>query len=166
MGMATGQPTSWLRSNQGTAAVMAAGCVALLVYLWMQEWTHRELRDGFMLGFFTLVGAGACLLCSLVMMVDQHKHYAEEDMKTTGWMDWALAVVILLILYVFYEAAWSFGFALVAPIFLGVATYIFGARPWWTALVSGILTTLAISVAFWAIGIDLPMPFFLRSLEP
>lgn len=166
MGTATGQRSSWLRSNQGTAAVMAAGCVALLIYLWMQEWTHRELRDGFMLGFFTLVSASACLLCSLVMMVDKYKRYVEEDMETTTWMDWALAVVILLLLYVFYQVAWTYGFALVAPIFLAVTTYIFGARPWWTAIVSGALTTLGISIAFWAIGIDLPMPFFLQSLEP
>ncbi len=166
MATVTGQPSSWLRSNQGTAAVMAAGCIALLIYLWMQEWTHRELRDGFMLGFFTLVGAGACLLCSLVMMVDQYKRYVEDDMETTGWMDWALAVVILLVLYVFYELAWTYGFVLVAPVFLAAATYIFGAWPWWTAIISSIATTLGISIAFWAIGIDLPMPFFLSFLEP
>ena len=166
MGTPTGQPPSWLRSNQGTATVMAVGCVALLIYLWMQEWTHRELRDGFLLGFFTLTGAGACLLCSLVMMVDQYRRHVEEDMQTAGWLDWALAIVILLVLYVFYEVAWAFCFALAAPVFLAVATYIFGARPWWTAIVSGIVTTLGISVAFWAIGIDLPMPFFLQSLEP
>lgn len=166
MGSATGQRPAWVRSNQGTASMLAGGLVALLLYIWLQEWTHRELRDGFMLGFFSLVGAGACLLCALIMVVDTHRHRVEEDMDTLGWIDWVLTVVILALLYVFYELAWRFGFALVAPFYLAAATYIFGARPWWTAIVSGVLTTAGIAIAFWAIGIELPLPFFLSFLEP
>jgi hypothetical protein len=166
MGHATGQPPGWIRTNQGTAAMMAGGFIVLLIYLWLQEWTHRDLRDGFMLGFFCLIGAGTCLFCALVMMIDSQRRRVEEDMDTLGWIDWALTVVILVLLYVFYELAWTFGFALIAPFFLGAATYIFGARPWWTAALSGVLTTVAISVAFWAIGIDLPLPFFLSFLQP
>ena len=48
MGNPTARP-SWVRTNQGTAALIAAACVGLLIYLWLQEWTHRELRDGFLL---------------------------------------------------------------------------------------------------------------------
>ena len=166
MGTVTGQPSSWIRTNKGTATLLAGGFIALLLYLWLQEWTHRELRDGFMLGFFSLVGAGACLLCALVMIVDKQRNRVEEDMDTLGWLDWVFCVVILALLYVFYVLAWSFGFALVAPFFLGAATYIFGARPWWIAAISGVVTTLAISIAFWGIGIDLPLPSFLSFLEP
>ena len=119
-----------------------------------------------MLGFFCLIGAGACLFCALVMMVDSHRRSVEEDMDTLGWLDWVLTLVILGLLYVFFELAWTFGFALVAPFFLAGATYLFGARPWWTAIISGVVSTLAISVAFWAIGIDLPLPSFLAFLEP
>ncbi len=151
----------WLRTNQGVATLLGAATVALLIYLWMQEWTHRELRDGFLLGFFSLVGAGACLLCCLVMIVDRFKRDVEEDMDTVRGLDWLLAIVLLLILYVFYEAAWAAGFVIAAPVFLTAAAFIFGARPWWTALAAGVGTTIGIAVAFWAIGIELPPPFFL-----
>ncbi|MGY9055611.1 MAG: tripartite tricarboxylate transporter TctB family protein [Alphaproteobacteria bacterium] len=168
MGTIPNQPApsgqgSWVRSNQGIAALLAAGFVALLIYLWMQEWTHRELRDGFSLGFFSLAGAGTCLVCALVMMVDRQKRDTEEDMATVGTADWLFSIVILGVMYVFFEAAWTFGFALVAPVFLFVATYALGGRPLRTAAISAIATTAGISIAFWVIGIDLPLPFFLTS---
>ena len=131
------------------------------MHLWLQEWAHQELRDGFQLGFFPLTGAGACLFCTLVMVVDSQRARIEEDLERIGWLDWLLAPVVLVLLYLFYQAAWTFGFALVAPVFLAAATYALGARPWWTAAVSGVATTLTISIAFWVIGIDLPLPFFL-----
>jgi hypothetical protein len=151
----------WLRSNQGVATLLSAATVALLIYLWQQEWTHQELRDGFLLGFFSLLGAATCLLCSLVMVVDSLRHHVEEDMNTVAGVDWLIAVISLLLLYVFYQAAWTIGFVVVAPVFLTVAAFAFGARPWWTAVVSGVLTTVGIAVAFWSIGIDLPQPFFI-----
>jgi len=45
------RPREWLRSNQGVGFILTLVLVAFLVYLELSPWVHREVRDGFTLGF-------------------------------------------------------------------------------------------------------------------
>ena len=146
----------WIKTNQGVACCIAGVSVALLIYLGSSEWALRELRDGFRLGFFTAVAVFAMLICALAMMVDRHRHQADEEMRRSHWKDWAIAAAAMALCYVYFELAWRIDFLLVTPVFLAGATYVLGVRPLRSAIVAGVLITVVIYGLFRLIGIELP----------
>ena len=73
----------WIRTNQGVGVVITALTVALLVYLSQQEWVFVKLRDGFRLGFFTILATFSMLLCSVAMIFDDHKRGFNKKMTAT-----------------------------------------------------------------------------------
>ena len=152
----TGGRHEWIKTNQGVACCIAGVAVALLIYLGTSEWAYRELRDGFRLGFFTTVGVVAMLLCALAMMVDRHRHETDEELSRAHWKDWLIAVVSMVLCYVYFELAWRFDFIIVTPVFLAGATYVLGVRPLRSAIVAGLIITAVIYGVFRLIGIELP----------
>ena len=148
--------TGWIKTNQGTASIIAGVAVLLLIYLGTSEWAFRELRDGFRLGFFTAVAVFATLLCAIAMMVDRHRHEIDEEMGLARWTDWAVAASAMVACYVYFDLAWRFDFLLVTPFFIAGATYALGIRPVRSAIVAGLVITVVIYGLFRLIGIELP----------
>jgi hypothetical protein len=146
----------WIKTNRGVACCIAAVAVALLVNLGFSEWTYRELRDGFRLGFFTVIAVLAILICAVSMMVDSHRHESDDDLARSHWMDWAIAAGAMAVCYVYFELAWRIDFLVVTPVFMAAGTYVLGIRPLRSAIVAGLVITVVVYGLFRVIGIELP----------
>lgn len=148
--------SGWIKTNQGVAACLAGAAVLLIVYLATSDWAGERLRDGFRLGFFSIVAAIAMLVCAVAMMLDRRRAETEADIARTRWSDWAIVVGALALCYVYFELAWRVDFLAVTPVFVAAATFALGVRPVRSAIVAGVVLTLVIYGLFRAIGIELP----------
>ena len=146
----------WIRTNQGVGVVITALIVVLLIYLSQQEWVFQRLRDGFQLGFFTVVSAFTMLLCSVTMVFDGFKNKTDKEMSAMNRLDFIMPAVVVVVCYVYFLLAWRYDFLLVTPIFLAAGIYSFGIRPLRTVIIGGIVITLTIFGLFRLIGIYLP----------
>ena len=146
----------WIKTNRGVACCIAAVAVALLVNLSLSEWTYRELRDGFRLGFFTVVAVLAILICAVTMMVDGRWHESDEELAQSRWIDWAIAAGAMATCYVYFELAWRIDFLLVTPVFMTGGIYVLGIRPLRSAIVASLVITVVVYGLFRVIGIELP----------
>jgi len=147
---------AWIKTNRGVGICLTVFVALLLVYLSQQDWVYTQLRDGFRLGFFSVVSAIAMLICSVALIFDQHRNDSDEEMVASNWRDWIVTLVAVVICYIYFELAWRVDFLLVTPIFLGGAIYLFGIRPARTAVISGVVIAVVIFSLFWLIGITLP----------
>jgi len=146
----------WIRTNQGLGVVISVMIVGLLIYLSQEEWVFQRLRDGFQLGFFTVISAVAMLLCSVAMIFDSHKNNTDKEMAAVNRLEFIMPAVVVSICYIYFFLAWRYDFLLVTPIFLAAGVYSFGVRPFRTAIIGGVIVTLVIFGLFRLIGIYLP----------
>ncbi len=93
----------WIRTNQGVATCITLVVVALLVYIGSSDWPYQKLRDGFRLGFFTVISVIAMLVCAVAMMVDRQRKHTEDDMARSGWLDWIVAGGAMVLCYIYFE---------------------------------------------------------------
>lgn len=154
--MESGGGAGWLKSNQAVGACIAAASAVLFVYLFGQEWAHRELRDGFRLGFTAMAASTAILLCGLAMVLDSRRHVVEEDIRPLTGADWLRVLAMLLLCGAFFLGALFTRFYLAAPVFVLVLTYLFGVRPWWACIVAALVITAILHGVFALIGAELP----------
>lgn len=154
--MDTGGGSGWLKTNRAVGALIAAASAALFVYIFSQEWAHRELRDGFRLGFSAMAATAAILLCGVAMIFDERRHVVEEDVAPLTGTDWVRVLSVLLLCGALFLAASRTEFYLAAPVFVLVLTYVFGLRPWWTCAVAAVVITAILYGLFDLIGAELP----------
>ena len=150
------ETVSWIKTNRGVAACMTLVTIGLLIYLASTDWVYDRLRDGFSLGFFTVVAAFAMLICTVFLMIDKHRHDVDPDIAKAEGKDWLIVLCGLFACYAYYQAAWTFDFLLVTPVFLGAGMYFLGVRPIRAAAISAVIATLVIYGLFRAIQIELP----------
>ncbi len=153
---------SWWRTNQGVGVALSVAIGILLIHLLLSDWVYRDLRDGFKLGFFPLVSVIATLFCSLVLIIDSHRHEVEEDLEGIDWRSWLYCVSLIFGCYVFFESAQAIGFLIASPIFLSVFIYLLGVRPWTSALVAAVVMTVLVYGIFSVFGVPMPqgiLPF-------
>ena len=152
----------WIKTNQGAGVVITVLIVVLLVYLSQQEWVFQKLRDGFQLGFFTVVSAGTMMLCSITMIFDAHKNKTDKEMSAVNRQDFIIPIIVCVLCYIYCNCAKMslkgifIDFLLVTPVAIAAGVYTLGIRPLRTALISGVLITVAIFGLFRLIGIYLP----------
>jgi len=146
----------WIRTNQGLGVVLSVLIVALLIYLSLQEWVFEILRDGFYLGFFTILATFAMLLCSVAMIFDGHKRESDKQMSAINRQDFIIPAIAAVACYIYFELAWRFDFLLVTPIFLATGVYVLGIRPLRMAVIAGVIITVTLFGLFRLIGIYLP----------
>lgn len=146
----------WIRTNQGVGVVITALTVALLVYLSQQEWVFVKLRDGFRLGFFTILATFSMLLCSVAMIFDGHKRGFNKKMTAMNRQDFIIPGIIGAVCYIYFKLAWTFDFLLVTPVFLAVAIYVLGIRSLRTIIIAAVTIPVTLFGLFRLIGIYLP----------
>ena len=146
----------WIRTNQGVGVVITVLIVALLVYLSQQEWVFEKLRDGFQLGFFTILATLTMLLCSVAMIFDGHKRDSDKEMSAMNRQDFIVPAIAAVACYSYFELAWRIDFLLVTPIFLAAGIYVLGIRPLRTGVIAGVVITVTMFGLFRLIGIYLP----------
>lgn len=136
--------------------LIASASGILFLYIFSQDWAHRELRDGFRLGFTAMAASFAMLLCGLGLVLDGRRHGVEEGMDTLRGIDWTRAIGVLLLCGAFFLGAIFTEFTVAAPVFVFVLTYLFGVRPWWACVVASIVMTTILFALFGLIGAELP----------
>jgi predicted Co/Zn/Cd cation transporter (cation efflux family) len=146
----------WLRTNQGVGVVITVMIGLLLLYLSQQDWVFEKLRDGFQLGFFTIVSAFTMLACSLAMIFDGHKRQSDKEMAAMDRKDFTVPAIAAAVCFISFMLAWGFDFLLVTPVFLAVGVYVLGIRPIRKCGISGVIITVIIFAMFRVIGISLP----------
>lgn len=149
----------WIETNQGVGVVLTVLLGAFLIHLLSSDWVHRELRDGFKLGFFPVAGVIAMLLCTVALLFDAHRREVEEDLGAIGWKSWLYCVVVLAGCYLYFEASQTIGFLLASPVFLFVLILFLGVRPWTSALLASAVMTVAVYGVFRMLGITMAQGF-------
>jgi putative tricarboxylic transport membrane protein len=159
------RPREWLRSNQGVGFVFTLVLIAFLIYLELRPWVHREVRDGFTLGFFPLLAVVLLLVFSLMLMVDGHRKETAEDLEAFALKPFLGGVVIVGATWLYFAVMRTVGFLIMTPFYLLFFIYFLGLRLWLTCAVSAVVMTVVVYVAFTAIGIRLP-PGILEGILP
>lgn len=170
----SGGKSAWIRTNRGTALIMSAVFLVLMVYLLNQDWVYDQQRDGFRLGFFTVMSAAAMLICCISMIFDRVKHQTTPEMATLKLRHLGRAAVALIIMGIYFIFAWNDHFAqdwlrpflntlplageflFWTPVFMGAGMYLLGVRPLRSAVTAAIIITVVIFGLFRIIGISLP----------
>lgn len=146
----------WLRSNQAIGVYILLIAGGLFLYIWAQPWTHRIMRDGFMLGVMPLMGVGFMAICGLGMLIDPMRREVPETLEDIGWGDVLVPPVMLLATALCFWAMSYVGFVLASVPFLLAMMVWFGVRR------IGLLVTLAVAVPvavflfFTMLGVRLP----------
>ena len=146
----------WCRTNQGIGILLASVVALLFLYLWQQDWFHREQRDGITLGFFPALGLVAMLMASMALAVDKWRHVEAEEMADVGWRDLVWALLFCLAALVMYRLMEPLGLPLASALFLAGMIYLLGLRPWYLAPALAVVIALIILAVFMLLGIRLP----------
>ncbi len=146
----------WWLTNQaiGLYVLLLAG--GLFVYLWAQPWTHRVMRDGFLLGLMPLIGVGFMLLCGLGMLFDPLRREVPETLADARLGDvWLPPMMLVGVGLCFWAMSWL-GFVLAAPVFLLAFMLWFGFRPVRLAVILSVAVPVVVFAFFTALGVRLP----------
>lgn len=170
----SGRSVGWLRTNQGVAACLFVAMLVLLGYLLSQDWVYQKQRDGFRLGFFTIVSASVMLVCVSFTLIGKQKHQATPEMAKMEASHWARAILGLLTMLAYYVLAWDAHFSqdwmrsvldiipftgdflIWTVVFLTFGMAVLGVRPLTSAITAGVIVSFVIFGLFLLIGIDLP----------
>ena len=155
----------WLRSNQGVGFILTLILIAFLVYLELCPWVHREVRDGFTLGFFPVLAVVLLLIFSLILLVDGHRKETPGDLKTFTFKPFLGGVLIIIATWFYFAVMRKVGFLIITPVYLLFFIYILGLKSWRTCALSALIMTVVVYGAFTAIGIRLP-PGILAGILP
>lgn len=147
---------SRFRSNQAIGLILSVMLALLFVYIWTRPWAHREMRDGFLLGFFPMLGVGAMLFCTLAMTFDPLRKEVPEELASYSLSDTAKALGMVIGVGIYFAIMRNIGFVLVTPVFLFIYMGWFGVRPWRTNLILAVCIPLATYLLFSVLGVRLP----------
>mgnify|MGYP006091108803 CR=1 FL=1 len=146
----------FLRTNKMIGLVLLIAASALCAYIWVQPWAQRVMRDGFLLGFFPLVGCVSMMLFGAVMIVDPLRNQVPEELDDIRPRDWLTVPFLILGIGIYFAVMQRIGFILITPIFLMVYFYWLGLRPARLVGILGITIPIGIYLLFSLLGVKLP----------
>jgi hypothetical protein len=148
--------SSWYRSNQAIGVVLSVLLAILLAYIWTRPWAHREMRDGFLLGFFPMLGVVAMLFCTLAMTIDPLRNEVPEEFEGYRLLDVATALAMVVGVGIYFAVMRQIGFVLVTPVFLFLYMAWFGVRPIRMNVILSVTIPIATYILFSVLGVRLP----------
>lgn len=148
--------SNWYRTNQAVGVYLAILIGALILYLWNMPWVHRVMRDGFLLGFFPMLGAVAMFLFSAAMIVDPLRRETPEALERFRIGDVLLPLAMLLGIAAYFMLMMQIGFVLATPLFVFVYMVWFRVRPWRLLVGLSLVVPTTIYIAFSLLGVRLP----------
>jgi hypothetical protein len=148
--------SSWYRSNQAIGVVLSVLLAILLAYIWTRPWAHREMRDGFLLGFFPMLGVVAMLFCTLAMTIDPLRNEVPEEFEGYRLLDVATALAMVVGVGIYFAVMRQIGFVLVTPVFLFLYMAWFGVRPIRMNVILSFTIPIATYILFSVLGVRLP----------
>ena len=147
---------NWFKTNQAVGVYLTILSGFLLAYLWSSPWVHREMRDGFLLGFFPLIGAGSILLFSVAMILDPLRRETPELLDDFQIGDVLLPLAMLLGIAAYFTVMVRVGFVLATPVFMFSYMAWLRVRPWKLLLALSVVIPITIYVLFSLLGVRLP----------
>ena len=148
--------SNWWRSNQAIGLYLLVMIGALFVYIWLQPWAHRVMRDGFLLGALPMMGVALMLICAAAMLVDPLRRETPEALEDARISDAWLPIVMLAGVALCFWAMSRLGFLLAAPPFLLAFMLWFGVRPVRLALALAVVVPVVVYTFFTLLGVRLP----------
>jgi hypothetical protein len=148
--------SKWYKTNQAVGVYLAILTGLLLAYLWSMPWVHRVMRDGFLLGFFPLLGAGAMFLFSAAMIFDPLRRETPEALERFRIGDVLLPLAMLLGIAAYFAVMVRIGFVLATPLFVFAYMAWLRVRPWRLLVVLSLVIPITIYVLFSLLGVRLP----------
>lgn len=155
----------WLKCNQGVGVILTSLFTALLIYIELNPWAHRKLRDGFSLGFFPAVAIVLSIIFSLILIFDSRRKEVLPDLETLTFTSLLSAVLAVVASWVYFAAMREIGFLITTPFFLLFAMYALGSKSWRNTLLAAAFITVIVYGIFRAMGIELP-PGILSEVLP
>lgn len=155
----------WLRCNQGVGFMLTLILITLLVYLELSPWVHKEVRDGFTLGFFPVLAVVLLIIFSLILLIDSHRKEIPGDVKTFTLKPFLGGVLMVIATWFYFAVMRKVGFLIITPVYLMFFIYLLGLKSWRTCAISALIMTVVVYGAFTAIGIRLP-PGILSGILP
>ena len=148
--------SNWWRSNQAIGLYLLLIIGALFTYIWLQPWTHRVMRDGFLLGMMPMMGVGLMMLCAAAMVFDPLRREQPETLQDARISDAWLPVIMLAGIAICFWAMSRLGFILAAPPFLLAFMLWFGLRPVRMAIILAVIVPAVVFAFFTLLGVRLP----------
>jgi hypothetical protein len=149
--------SKWLKCNQGAGIILTSFFTALLIYIELKPWSHRELRDGFSLGFFPAVAIVLSIIFSLILIFDGHRKEVPSALETLTFKSVLSAVLAVVVSWGYFAVMREIGFLIVTPFFLLLAMVALGAQSWRNTMLIAVFMTAIVYGIFRVMGIELPL---------
>jgi len=146
----------WLRCNQGIGLIFSICLIVFLVYLELTPWVHREVRDGFTLGFFPVVGVVLLIIFSVIMVFDARRREVPEGVEVFKFKYFLGGILILAATGFYFTIMRKIGFLIITPVYLLFFIYILGLKSWRKCALSAVIMTVIVYGVFTCIGVRLP----------
>jgi len=146
----------WSTRNQCAGFILASLFTALLIYIQLNPWAHRKLRDGFTLGFFPAIAVVLSIIFSLIMIFDSHRKEVLPALETLNLKSLVGVVLAVVVSWAYFGVMRKIGFLIVTPFFLFLAMYVLGLKPLRNVLVTAVSMTVIVYSIFRVMGIELP----------
>ncbi len=127
----------------------------LLTISYTSEWAFQETRDGLSVGFFPRITNIATIALALLVLIFPARTYPEKLAKLTrkGLFQAVLGFTITAIYFVLLQ---NYGFFYSSIPCLAGSMFLLGVRPWYIALLYGVVATVVIYALFHFLGFPLP----------
>lgn len=136
-------PVGWFRSNRGIATALILLTLVIGISIWTSDWAHREVRDGFKLGFFPIFAIVMILISLGMMAIDSRARSTTEAIRDLRPAEAGIVVLLLAALGGLFLLIPFLGFAVVIFLIVFGGALLLGYRPVWIALVTGLMTAAA-----------------------
>lgn len=151
------QEVTWWKTNQGAGLLSSIFFTLVVVYLFLFTDYDRELRDGFLLGFFPILGTSLCVFFSLIMIFDNLRKNVEPSLAALDFKFFLFVLGVIGWSGIFFWCLVKVGFVVTGPIYLLGLTYAMGLRPIKSAFLTSIGICVAVFVIFAVIGAPMPI---------
>lgn len=145
----------YLSPDRISAIVIACFAILLLIISSTAEWAFQETRDGLSVGFFPRITNIITIILAILVFLFPAESYPGKLAKLTprGLLRAAIGLLIAVIFFVLLE---NVGFIYASIPCLVIGKYLLGVRPWFYALLYGVVATGAVYALFYVLGFPLP----------
>ncbi|MEX2643296.1 MAG: tripartite tricarboxylate transporter TctB family protein [Acetobacterales bacterium] len=145
------------RTNRGVGLLVGGIFVLLLLYIMLGADSFRVLRDGFYLGTFPMIGAGACIICSAVMVFDRFRNREIEELGDLTGKGLVFVTASVAAGFIFIQLIHYIGFGAAGVVYLSTMLFVSGVRPVRNALMFAVGMTFGVYALFTIVGVPLAL---------
>lgn len=153
----TTQNTTWWKSNQGAGLIAVVFFSLILAYIFLGTDYDRELRDGFLLGYFPIFASCLCIVISAILIIDPHRKFTEASLAALDFKFFCFVIGVILWSALFFWCLVRAGFVVTGPFYMFGLIYAMGLRPAMSAFLVGLGICTGVFIIFAVIGAPMPI---------